>query len=80
MKRFWLMILGSVFGFFAFAKSMYASFMSDIATSVGSGATAEVSEVIAWPIGSIIFYVLAILLIGFVVTTITMWVRSGRRK
>lgn len=55
-----------------------ASFMGDIAEDIGSGATTEVGVVIGWPIGSIIFYVLAIFLISFIVGTIVMWIGKKR--
>lgn len=57
-----------------------ASFMGDIAEDIGSGATAEVGEVISGPVGSIIFYVLAIFLISFVVGTIVMWIGKRRNR
>lgn len=57
-----------------------ASFMGDIAEDIGSGATSEVGEVISGPIGSIIFYVLAIFLISFVVGTIVMWIGKRRNR
>ena len=79
MKKLFALFVGVFLGVIGYVSSAGASFMGDIAESIGSGATDEVWVVVAGPIGSIIFYVLAIFLIGFVVTTITMWIGSRRK-
>lgn len=80
MKKFLGLLSASVLGFILMVQNAGASFMGDIAEDIGSGATSEVGEVIAGPIGSIIFYVLAIFLISFVVGTIVMWIGKRRNR
>ena len=47
--------------------------ITDLVNTTASGAITETSNIMAWPIGYVVYFVLGIGLLGFVVFTIKKW-------
>jgi hypothetical protein len=73
-----MLFLSALFAGLLGVASTSANFLVDTATDVGSGASDTAGDLLSSPVGDIIYIVVALAVIGFIVSVIMAWM--GRRK